>query len=88
MNHKIPSLPLVTETAHLKCFAPASAIVCKDLLCITFWLSIFCAPALFDCAYDMDYASEIEYHCYRYFFRSFTIINDQKQRSCQSLIKK
>jgi len=41
----------------LKCIVPASAVVCKLLFCNAFWLSIFCAPPLFDCAYDMDRVS-------------------------------
>jgi len=46
----------------LKCFAPASVVVCKHLFCNALWLTIFCAPALFDCAFDMDPVSEIKHY--------------------------
>ena len=31
-----------------------------DLFCNVLWLTIFCAPALFDCTYDVDHVSEIK----------------------------
>jgi len=43
----------------LECFCSHSVVVCKQLICSELWLTIFCAHALFACAYDMDHVSAI-----------------------------